>query len=102
MNPKQKNTGLKGMGRKREYFYSNQVVITVSNAHPVKDKVKIVAQELRDRVNKMNDKGSVFLKDMIRLGRFEIYIKLLRVVKGTKQTDFFYHVNSIVREQKNC
>lgn len=96
------DTGLKGMGRKRDYFYSNQVVITVANINSVRNKVKIVAQELRDRVNAMNDKGSVFLKDMIRLGRFEIYIKLLKVVKGTNQTDFFYQVNSIVREQKNC
>lgn len=93
------DTGLKGMGRRKNYYSTHDIVITVSNTRPVKSKINMIARRIREEIDEVNKK-SVFVKDMIRLGRFDIHLQLLRIDKGNEETVFIYRMNTVVREQK--
>lgn len=95
-------TGLRGMGRKKNYYATNKVTISVINTRSTKSKVNMVARGIRERIKDMNANGGHFVKDMIAKGRFEIYIKLLKIDVGVELTDFMYSINSVIREQRNC
>ena len=94
------DTGLKGMGRKKNYYSTDDITITVINTRPLKSKVSMVAKGIRQQVKDMNTNSTGFIKDMISKGRYEIYIKLLKIDVGEELTNFMYQINSIVREQR--
>lgn len=95
------DTGLKGMGRKKNYYGTEDITITVVNTHSIVSKINMVGRGLRQRIKDMNANSGHFVKDMIERGRFEIYIKLLKIDKGNELTDFKYRIDSIIREKGN-
>ena len=95
------DTGLKGMGRKKNYYGTNAITITVINTRSIKSQINVVARGIRERIKDMNANSNNFVKDMIARGRFEIYIKLLKIDKGSELTDFRYQINSVIKEQRN-
>ena len=95
------DTGLKGMGRKKNYYDTNDITITVINTRPISLKIQMVAKGIRERIKDMSRKHGVFVREMIQRGRFEVYIKLLKIDKGDEVTNFVYRINSIIREQRN-
>ena len=96
------DTGLKGMGRKKNYFGTDDITITVTNARSIRSKINVIGKRIREHIKNLNTNSGHFVKDMIAKGRFEIYIKLLKVDKGDKLTDYTYRIDSIIREQRNC
>ena len=101
------DTGLKGMGRKKNYYSTDEITITVINTRSVKSKVNMVARGIRERIKEMNTERikkinsyhGQFIKDIISKGRLEIYIKLSKIDIGQEATNFIYQINSMVREQ---
>ena len=94
------DTGLKGMGRKKNYYSTDEITITVINTRSIKSKVNMVARGIRERIKEINLHRNNFVKDMISRGRFETYIKLSKIDVGQEATDFIYQINSLIREQR--
>lgn len=96
------DTGLRGMGKKKNYYGTDEITVTVSNSRSLKSKINMIGRGIREQLKEMNNDADHFVKDMTRLGRFEIYVKLLKIDRSEKDTtDFIYQVNSSIREQRN-
>lgn len=100
MDTNSKNTGLKGMGRRKSYYSTQDIVITVSNTRSVKSKIGMIARRIREEIDEVNKTSGEFIRDMIRLGRFDVHLQLLRIDKGSDESVFIYRMNTVVREQK--
>jgi len=86
--------GLKGMGRKKDYYSTEDITIPVLNTRPLKSTINMLGRALREKVKEIQD-NTIVTKD-----RFETYLKLLKIDKGEEVTNFIYQVNTIVRESK--
>ena len=96
------DSGLKGMGKKKNYYETNEIVVTVSNSRSLKSKINMIGRSIREQLKEMNNNAGHFVKDMIRHGRFEMYIKLLKINRNEKETtDYIYQVDSSIKEQRN-
>ena len=92
--------GLKGMGRKKDYYSTDKIVIPVTNIHSLKSTINMIGKILRERIKEIEDNSGLFIKDMIAKDRFEIYLKLLKIDKREEITNFVYQINTIVREPR--
>ena len=96
------DTGLKGMGRRKQYYSTHDIIINVSNTRSVTSKISIIARRIREEIDEVNKTSGEFIKDMIRLGRFDIHLQLVKIDKGDEESNFIYKMNTVVREQKKA
>ena len=94
------DTGLKGMGKKKSYYSTEDITIPVLNTRSVTSKIKFVSKKIKEHINETEALSSNFIKDMISRGRYETYLKLVKIEVEKEVTNFIYQINIIVREQK--
>jgi len=92
--------GLTGLGKKKDYYSTENVSIPIINTRSVKSTINFIAREIRERVKEGKGRSSRFMKEMISKGRYETHIKLVKIEVGKEITNFIYQINTIVREQK--
>lgn len=96
------DTGLKGMGRTKNYYSTEDIAIPVLNTRSVPSKIKFIARKIREHLNETQALSNNFIKDMISRGRYETYLKLLKIDAGKEVTNFIYQINTLIREQRKC
>lgn len=96
------DTGLRIIKRNEKNYDTRDIIITIINTRSLSIQISMVARGIRERISEINDNSGEYLKDMVSKGRFEMYIKLLKIDKRQEVTDFTYQINRTIKEQRNC